>query len=156
MWWTIFSKHQFTGCAWAFLLLASVTNVVGCAESEDHSMITSQINGELKFNPETLAKFSYEATDMYLFVEQRMPTEEYWQNVFLNDELLAAKWPLKVFDYIVNNCASIDKRTGYNFEGIVFRNVRNLKTETTQKEVIKRWAIPKQQVDEIVESACNA
>ncbi|MBP79913.1 MAG: hypothetical protein CL926_11660 [Deltaproteobacteria bacterium] len=156
MWRTIFSKQQLTDRAWALLLLASITNAVGCAESENHSTIANPMNSDLKFNPQTLAKFSYEATDKYLFVERRMPTEEYWQNVFLNDELLAAKWPLNVFDYIVSNCASIDEGTGYNFEGIVFRNVRSLKTETTEKEVIKRWAIPKQQVNEVLKGVCKA
>ena len=155
MWWTIFNKQQLTDCAWALLLLASITNSVGCAESENHSTITNPMNDDFKFNPETLARFSYEATDKNLFVEQRMPAAEYWQNVFLNDELLAAKWPLKVFDYIIKNCASIDEGTGYNFEGIIFRNVRSLKTETTEKEVIKRWAIPKQQINEVLKDICK-
>ena len=114
-----------------------------------------RINEEPGVNAEAIAKHGYHATDDYLFVEQSMPREEYWKNVFLNEELLEAKWPLKVFDYIVNNCASIDKRTGYNFEGIVFRGVRNLKTESTQNEIIKRWAIPKQQVDEILDRVCK-
>ena len=155
MWWTIFNKQQRSDFARAVLLLASLTCAVGCAESENHSKIANRINGHLKFNPETLARFSYEATDKYLFVEQRMPAEEYWQNAFLNDELLAAKWPLKVFDYIIKNCASIEQGTGFNFEGIIFRNVRSLKTETTEKEVIKRWAIPKQQINEALKGTCK-
>ena len=133
------------------LIIISAGLLAACAEQK--SVATK---AEALFSAEELEVHGYEITADYLFIQESLPLKEYREDVFLATQLLESRWPLSVSKYIAGKCGWLKENRTFKLKNMTFRNVRALKTVKLDQKVIKRWAIPKQQIDEIVESACNA